>query len=174
MKKIILIVGASGAGKDTLLKSIKNNIEANFVTRYVTRMPDKNESNYYISKEDFLYLQKNDFFVSSWEAHSNIYGISHRSIKDGINIISISRSTIKDFEKEFNDVTSIEIAIPKDMLYNRLINRGREDREAILKRIQRSEQKIEAKNLIYFDNSKPLEQSRKDFLSLLNSLVSMQ
>ncbi|MBE0492480.1 MAG: hypothetical protein IBX44_09570 [Sulfurospirillum sp.] len=34
--------------------------------------------------------------------------------------------------------------IPKEMLYLRLKDRGRENEEAILKRIQRSEQKIAA------------------------------
>ncbi|MCI0500398.1 MAG: hypothetical protein L0Y61_01460, partial [Epsilonproteobacteria bacterium] len=95
MIKIILIVGASGVGKDTLLKAIQNDIKANFVTRYITRVPDNNESNYYIAKDDFLYLKKSDFFVSSWEAHGNIYGISKLSLKDGLNIISISREAIK-------------------------------------------------------------------------------
>jgi ribose 1,5-bisphosphokinase len=52
----------------------------------------------------------------------------------------------------------------------RLKNRGREDEEAILKRIERSEQKIEAKNLIYFDNSNPIEQSKEEFLKLLKSV----
>lgn len=170
MIKIVLIVGASGVGKDTLIKAIKNDVKANFVTRYITRVPDVNESNYYIGKDDFDYLIKSGFFVSSWEAHGNIYGISQHSIKDGLNIISISREAIKDFEKTFEDVTTIEIGIPKELLYIRLKNRGREDEEAIAKRIKRSEQKIDAKNLIYFDNSKPIEQSKEEFISLLYSI----
>lgn len=170
MKQIVLIVGASGVGKDSLLKAIKDEVKANFVTRYITRMPDDNESNYYIGREGFDYLRRCDFFISVWEAHGNIYGISQFSIKSGLNIISISREVIKDFEIFFKDVTTIEIGIPKEMLYTRLKNRGREDDEAILKRIQRSEQKIEAKKLIYFDNSKPLQESKEEFLALLNSL----
>jgi len=171
MIKIILIVGASGVGKDTLLKAIQNDVKANFITRYITRVPDENESNYYIGKDDFEHLRKSDFFVSSWEAHGNIYGISKLPIKDGLNIISISRDAIKDFEEKFSDVTTIEIGIPKELLYLRLKNRGREDEEAIAKRIERSQQKIEAKNLIYFDNSKPLEESRSTFLELLKNLI---
>lgn len=170
MVKIILIVGASGVGKDTLLKAIQNDIKANFITRYITRVPDNNESNYYIGKDDFLYLKKSDFFVSSWEAHGNIYGISKIPIKDGLNIISISREAIKDFENTFEDVTTIEIGIPKEMLYERLKSRGRENEEAIQKRIQRSEQKIEAKNYIYFDNSQPKNKSIAKFTQLIETL----
>ena len=43
MKKIILIVGASGVGKDSLLKSLKGKININFVKRYITREPDQLE-----------------------------------------------------------------------------------------------------------------------------------
>jgi len=51
MKKIILIVGASGVGKDTLIKYARKKMkkEINFVRRYITRKPDKNE-------KTFLYL----------------------------------------------------------------------------------------------------------------------
>ncbi|KFL35194.1 MULTISPECIES: AAA family ATPase [unclassified Sulfurospirillum] len=170
MKKIVLIVGASGVGKDTLLKAVKNEIKANFVKRYITREPDTNESNFYLDKEAFENLEKSDYFVSVWKAHNNYYAIAKSHIKEGLNIISISREAIKDFENSFDDVTTIEIGIPKEMLYARLKNRGRENEEAILKRIERYGQKIEAKNLIYFDNSRPLEESKKAFLALLNSL----
>jgi phosphonate metabolism protein PhnN/1,5-bisphosphokinase (PRPP-forming) len=169
-QKICLIVGASGVGKDTLLKAIKDTINANFVKRYITREPDNNESNFYLDKEAFENLEKISYFVSGWKAHDNYYGIAKSHIKDGLNIISISREAIKDFEKVFENVTTIEIGIPKEMLYMRLKNRGREDEEAILKRIERSEQKIEAKNLIYFDNSNPIEQSKEEFLKLLKSV----
>lgn len=171
MIKIILIVGASGVGKDTLIRAAQNDIKANFITRYITRKPDNNELNYYIGKEDFFYLKKSDFFISSWEAHGNIYGISRLSIKNGLNIISISRKAIKDFENIFEDVTTIEIGIPKEMLFERLRARGRESKEAILERIRRSQQSIEAKNRIYFDNSKPFEESLSAFLELLKNLM---
>jgi phosphonate metabolism protein PhnN/1,5-bisphosphokinase (PRPP-forming) len=174
MIKIILVVGASGVGKDTLLKSIQNDIKANFVTRYITRVPDNNESNYYLDHDAFKVLKDNSFFVSSWEAHGNIYGISKNSIKDGLNIISISREAIKDFEEKFNDITTIEIGIPEELLYLRLKNRGREDEDSISKRIQRSRQQIEANNLIYFDNSKPLEESKVKFLHTILYLMAQQ
>lgn len=57
MQKIVLIVGASGVGKDSLLKIIKSKIDANFVKRYITRIPDENESNYFIDEEAFTILK---------------------------------------------------------------------------------------------------------------------
>jgi len=169
--KIVLIVGASGVGKDSLIKAAKNNINANFVRRYITREPDRNESNYYIDKEAFEILKKNDYFVSSWSAYGNYYGIAKSHIKNGLNIVSVSRSAIKDFEKIYENVTTIEIKVKKELLYERLKKRGREDNENILRRIEKSQQKVEAKNLICFDNSIPFEESKNNFLELLKSLM---
>ncbi len=170
MKKLILIVGASGVGKDTLIKAIKDDIKANFVTRYVTRIPDENETNYYIAKEDFVCLKDKDFFVSFWEAHGNCYGVSKNSILDGLNIISVSRDSIKDFETEFEEVVTINIKIPTQMLYNRLKSRNREDENTILNRIKRSDKQVVAKRLVEFYNDKSIEQSKQEFVSLISSL----
>jgi phosphonate metabolism protein PhnN/1,5-bisphosphokinase (PRPP-forming) len=170
MKKIILIVGASGVGKDSLLKSLKGKININFVKRYITREPDQNENNYYIDDEAFHRLKKDDFFISTWEAHTNKYAIAKNQIVDGLNLISISRGAIKDFENYFDNVITIEITLSKDMLYKRLKNRGRETEEQIQKRLERSYSKIEAKQIIQFDNSKSIKESSIDFLELLQRI----
>lgn len=167
MKKIILIVGPSGVGKDTLIKNIKDNIDANFVKRYITRVPSKDELNYFIDKRAFELLKENNFFISTWEAHENRYGISKSQIKEGLNIISISRGAIKDFENFYSDITTIEVTLPKNILYERLKNRGREDEKAIQKRLNRSYDEIQSKCLIQFMNNEPIDKSSKKFLELL-------
>ncbi len=169
-KKIILIVGPSGVGKDTLLRNIKNKMEANFVNRYITREPDENETNYFIQKEAFEILEKNNFFISTWSAHNNLYGIAKNSIFEGLNIISISRAKIKDFEKQYQKVYTINITLNKNDLKQRLEKRARESREEIEKRLNRSYEKIEARNLIEFENNKTLDKSVEDFLKLLRQI----
>ena len=170
MKKIILIVGASGVGKDTLLRKSKSKIEANFITRYITRVSDKNEANFYVDKDAFELLDKNDFFISTWEAHQNNYAIAKNQIKDGLNIISISRNAIKDFERIFDNVITLEISLPKEMLYERLKNRNRESEDEIMKRINRNYDSIEAKHYIKFINAQSIELSIKSFIKLIKGL----
>ena len=170
MKKIVLIVGASGVGKDTLLKNIQDKIEANFIKRYITREPDSNENNYYIDCEAFEKLEKDNFFISAWEAHNNKYAIAKNQINEGLNIISVSRGAIKDFEKNFDNVLTIQIVLPKDILYERLKNRARENEEQIQERLTRTYENIEAKNIIQFDNSTSLEVSTKNFVTLLERI----
>jgi phosphonate metabolism protein PhnN/1,5-bisphosphokinase (PRPP-forming) len=170
MIQIVLIVGASGVGKDTLLKNIQNRVELNFIKRYITREPDRNEHNYYVDNIAFDRLKDDDFFISTWEAHHNKYGIARNQIINGINLISISRGAIKDFENSFDNVTTIEITLPRDILYRRLKNRARESEEEIQKRLNRSYQKIEAKDILQFDNSEEIEVSTEKFITLLERI----
>ena len=174
MHKIILIVGASGVGKDTLIKGAQSKIDANFSKRYITRIPDDNEDNFFVDKDAFLLLKENDFFISTWEAHGNFYGISKNQIKEGLNIISISRNAIKDFEDYFEDVTCLNITLSKDELKKRLVRRNRETKEEIEKRISRSYPKIDAKNVIEFDNSKSIEESSADFIKIIQGIKNQK
>lgn len=172
--KIVLIVGPSGVGKDTLIKESKKELKKkiNYVKRYITRKPDKNEKNYYVDDFAFEILKHNSYFASTWNAHGNSYGIAKSSIKAGVNIISISRSKIEDFEKQYENVYTINVTVPKDELRNRLLLRNRESEIEIEKRLNRSYAKIAAKNLIEFDNSKSIEESNEDFVELLDRILN--
>lgn len=170
--KIVLIVGPSGAGKDTLIKESKKYLEdVNFVDRYITRKPDFNEANFYLDEYAFELLKHNSFFISSWQAHENFYGISKNSIKNALNIISISRTKVRDFEKLYENVYTINITVPKDVLEKRLNKRNREDKKERVSRLNRNIQNIESSNLIEFDNSANIEESLAKFLKLIENIA---
>jgi ribose 1,5-bisphosphokinase len=170
--KVILIVGASGVGKDTLIKEAKKELKKkfNFTRRYITRKPDKNEKNFFLEESTFNLLKENNFFISSWEAHNDFYGISKDSIKNKTNIVSISRSKIGDFEKNFDKVYVINITLNDTELKRRLIKRGRENIKEIEKRLERKYDKIEAKNLTVFQNDKSFDDSIKAFIHILKEI----
>ena len=170
--KVILIVGASGVGKDTLIKEAKKELKKkfNFIRRYITRKPDKSEKNFFLEDSAFEILKENDFFISYWDAHNNLYGISKDSIRNKTNIISISRSKISDFEKNFDKVYVINITLNDTELKRRLIKRGRENIKEIEKRLERKYDKIEARNLIVFQNDKSFDDSVKAFIDTLKEI----
>lgn len=174
----ILIVGASGAGKDSLLKAAKayftqcneKKPKVHFIPRYIDRIPDQNEANFYIDTQSFEILQ--DFFISKWRANSHNYGIAKHCLhKDGVNIISISRSAIKDFEAYCDNVSVIEVFVPLHILQHRLEQRGREDKAQIAKRLENAGKKTYAKNLYRFENVKPIEESAEEFICLVERIV---
>lgn len=173
---IVLLVGASGTGKDSLLRISRQHFHQHpdiiFIRRYITRPPDENEDNYYLDTTAFSCLRQQNFFLSHWQAHGNHYGIGHHQIQDhGLSICSVSRTVIQDVEKLFpGRVTVIEVTLPPGILGTRLHQRGREDEGAITKRLVRAEIHTTANRLIRFDNSEPLESTGPKFTRLLTLL----
>lgn len=171
-KLIILIVGASGVGKDSLFRRAKEAFpEFNFIKRYITREPDDNEDNLFLSEKKFKSLKENNFFISSWVAHGNCYGIAKEDIRRGVNFVSISRGAVGDFERVYGSVFTIHVRVSRCELEKRLKARGRESADEIEKRVARSYKNIEAKRLIEFDNSPPIKESLKSFVKLIDDLI---
>lgn len=176
--KLVLVVGPSGSGKDTLLRAAQEHFRASlefgFAPRYITRPPDDNENNYYVDPTCFQFLKENNFFLSQWRAHGNQYGIPRHILLNATLhkrlLCSISRGAINDFEEVHDDVTVLNITAETAILRNRLQTRGREHGEDIEKRLQRAVLPVKAKHLITFDNSGSLEQAKKAFLSLLEKV----
>lgn len=177
---IILLVGPSGSGKDSLLrlarKEFKSDPTIAFARRYITRPPDTSEDNYYIDPVGFTHLEETGFFLSTWRAHGNCYGIPGHLFSDrqpyATLICSVSRAATADFEEHNPQATTIEISVSKDVLRSRLRERGREQGGDIDRRLLRADQPIISRNHIRFHNSAPLERSGPQFVTLLKILGS--
>lgn len=176
--KAILVVGPSGAGKDTLLRAARDYFKSEkmigFAKRCITRPPDANEDNYYVNELGFTILEKSSYFISTWRAHGNCYGIPRNQLSTGFEeeskIVSISRSAIQDFEQACNNPVTLIVTASKEKLEQRLLTRGRESVNKVRERLQHADKPVVAKNSVVFDNSGNLSQSISDFVSLLRNL----
>jgi len=176
---VVLITGPSGVGKDSLLGFAKNHFAGDgkivFTRRYITRPPDENELNYFVDPGAFGLLRDGNFFVSHWRAHGNYYGIAKSEFLphngDYLSLVSVSRGAIRDFERLFDRVITLQLTAGYDILRQRLLVRGREDEEAVAERLAGASLPVNAENRIIFDNSEELSKSGRRFAELITALI---
>ncbi|MEP3112834.1 phosphonate metabolism protein/1,5-bisphosphokinase (PRPP-forming) PhnN [Nisaea sp.] len=171
-----LVVGPSGAGKDSLLDGAKAALSDSpdhyFVRRDITRPADAGgEDHNPVSVAEFEATQKEGGYCLSWEAHDLRYGIP-KAIEAELSagrhvIVNVSRALIDTAREMFPDVRVVNITVPRAVLESRLRGRGRESEADIQKRLERAEAfTLEGPGVISFINDRPLEESIAAFTAI--------
>lgn len=174
---LFYVVGASGAGKDSLMDFARTNIgdgKVRFASRYITRPADAGGENHIaVTHEQFHELKNNEQFPLCWESHGNWYGI-HREINDWLSdgnnvVVNGSRGYLSTALETYPDLVTLLIEVSEDVLRERLIKRGRESAEEIEKRIERSKsfQHFEAPDMVRINNDQPLALSGAEFIKCI-------
>ena len=131
--RLILVVGPSGAGKDTLLglagATCASDGNIVFARRVVTREASSFEDNVQLSVDDFCTALARGEFAMHWEAHGHRYGLP-RTIDDDIRagrtvVVNVSRSVIDVMRHAYVNVLVVAITAPSDVLAQRLAMRAR-------------------------------------------------
>lgn len=144
---LVLVVGPSGAGKDTLIDGVRQHFaddpRLHFVTRDITRPSDAGgEAHNPVSIEDFDRLEREGAYGLSWGAHDLRYGLPWtelRGLETGqIAIANGSRSVLDEARERFDRLAIISITAPEDVLRSRLQSRGRESADSIDRRVNRA------------------------------------
>lgn len=175
--RLILVVGPSGVGKDSLLDTAKEHLADDdriiFARRYITRDEEAGgEDHLEISPRDFeRKLEKGDFALH-WQAHGHRYGISAstlRDVKSGHTVVvNGSRGVIDAARARYPELTVAYITTDPDILRKRLEGRGRENAADIEARIKRASAfSIEGPDIVKIDNSGPLEIAASAFVKLI-------
>lgn len=152
--RLILVVGPSGAGKDTVLAYARMHLAAYpqcvFPRRVITRPPGPGEDYESISEAEFQHRN----FALSWQAHGLQYGIPIEIEEDlaaGKTVIAnVSRAVIPSAREKYN-CQVIEITAPINVLARRLAGRGRETEADIAARLARSDASVDADATIIND-----------------------
>lgn len=143
---VVLVVGPSGAGKDSVMmgarEALKGDGNVVFPRRFVTRLsnPD-NEDHVSMTEMEFALAVAEGAFALWWRAHGNSYGIGsfiESYLDSGATVVvNCSRASITDACERFTNVTVAEITAPEDILVERIVARGRETPQQARDRVQR-------------------------------------
>ncbi|MGI1668700.1 MAG: phosphonate metabolism protein/1,5-bisphosphokinase (PRPP-forming) PhnN [Neptuniibacter sp.] len=175
------IIGASGAGKDSLISFARHNIfdgaNVAFAHRYITRDADSGSENHIsLSPREFSNRLAKGCFVMNWSSHGLDYGIGTEVLEwqnQGLSVvINGSRQYLPEAVKKFPDLKPILIDVDINILEQRLTSRGRESKDEIAKRLQRAQdfsEKVQHPHLKRVSNNGSIEDAGKKLISLLTA-----
>ena len=144
--KLFYVIGASGAGKDSVMQYARNRLNASgdviFAHRYITRSADSGGENHVaLSSEEFDNRLKSGCFALHWESHGIRYGIGIEidlwMQKDIRVVVNGSRAYVTEARKRYADINVVLIEVSPEILEQRLRLRGRESEDQIRKRLDR-------------------------------------
>lgn len=144
---LILVVGPSGSGKDTLIDAARSALaddpRFHFPTRDITRPADAGGEKH--NPVDTATLDRRRAagdYALAWGAHSLFYGVP-AEIGDVLAagtsvVVNVSRSVIGEARDRFAPTAVVNLSVPEAMLRARLSARGRETAEQIDARVARA------------------------------------
>ena len=143
--RLLLVIGSSGAGKDTLLGLAKaaciDDMNIVFPRRVVTREASSSEDNESLSPDAFQRALQQGAFAMHWEAHGHCYALP-KAIDDDIRagrtvIVNVSRMVVEAIRRSYADVVVVSITAPPQILAERLATRARSSDGQIEARLRR-------------------------------------
>jgi ribose 1,5-bisphosphokinase len=176
--QVFFVVGASGSGKDSILRAIREEAQREdrliVAHRYITRAAsDQSENHISLTEEEFVQRRKANCFVMHWHANRLHYGIGielNTWINSGMNIVvNGSREYLPRALELFPELITINIEVPSHLLKERLIKRGRESLEELEARFSRSASLVDVfpENTQILDNSESVAIATKQFFDFL-------
>lgn len=144
---LFLIAGPSGAGKDTLLSAVRDDLGAGgthiFPKRLITRAPAVGDEDHIaLSDAEFDAVCDRGGLAFEWSAYGYRYGID-RAIFDDLAagrhvVVNVSRTIVMTASKTYPITRFVLIDAPAETLRARLAVRGREGAAIIENRFKRA------------------------------------
>ena len=131
--RLVLVVGPSGAGKDTLLglarAACADDRNIVFPRRVITRVASASEENEEVSIGRFQEALTRGDYAMHWEAHGHRYALSRAidgEIRAGRTVVAnVSRTVIGAMRRAYADVLVVLITAPPNVLAERIALRAR-------------------------------------------------
>jgi len=153
LRKLFVIAGPSGSGKGTIINELLELSDKYCVTvSHTSREPRAGEKDgqhyYFISRQEFERLIKENFFVEYELVHDNYYGTSKEELarlidNDKIVLFDIDVKGALSIKRLYPQAVLIFLNAPnEDTLISRLKNRDTETKESLEKRLETMRQEL--------------------------------
>jgi ribose 1,5-bisphosphokinase len=173
--RLILVVGPSGAGKDTLLGLAKAACAEDsgivYPRRVITREASSSEDNEEVSAGTFEAALARNEYAMHWDAHGHRYALS-RAIDDDIRagrtvVANVSRTVISAMRRAYANVTVVSITAPQNVLAERLAMRGRTSDGSIEHRLHRAVDEATAAPDVTINNTSSADYHARQFVRII-------
>jgi ribose 1,5-bisphosphokinase len=143
---LVVVVGPSGAGKDTLIALARMRCADDprivFPRRIVTRPPSAAEDHDSAAPAQFDAAVGQGAYAFWWEAHGLKYALSaaiDTDLRAGKTVIcNVSRAVVHQLRARYARATVVLVTAPKEILLARLAARGRESGGDMAERLDRA------------------------------------
>ena len=178
MGRLVYVVGASGAGKDSVMTYARARLAeapVAFAHRYITRPADAGGDNHVaLGLEEFRQRKAAGCFLLDWESHGRCYGIGREIglwMDAGLVVVANgSRAYLGEARRRIPGLLAVEIRADEAVLAERLARRGRETVADIGARLERTRQlPHDDADLAVIDNSGPLPIAGDALLALIQA-----
>jgi len=179
---ILILSSPSGAGKTTLVNEISKRNNFQISISHTTRKPRSNETEgkdyYFVSESDFKNLINEDKFLEYAKVFQNYYGSSKdvvfKKLNNAENVIFDidwqGTQQIKNQNLNYKIVTIFILPPSRDELYNRLLNRERNDEKIAKDRMaQFNEDVLHWKDYDFVVINDDLENCYKKIINFIKS-----
>ena len=180
-KGVLFVISApSGAGKSTLINRIRPVFpEMLYSISCTTRSPRKDEAEgvdyYFVSREQFKSMIKNNEFLEWKEVHGNLYGTPANFVAEAVEkgrsvILDIDVEGAREVFRKFKGAVGIFITVPNmAVLEERLRLRGTDSEASIRIRMINSGHELELAPIFRYQIvNDTLDKAVEELTSILN------
>lgn len=144
--RLFYLIGASGAGKDSLLRAARTALGGEgyvFAHRYITRPPElEGENHIHLTPEEFEARHRAGCFALDWHSHGLRYGIGRELdlwLQTGLHVVvNGSRAYLPTACARYAQLVPVLVTVSAERLRERLLARGRESAAEIEARLERA------------------------------------